>query len=133
MLDLLAVNKSGNTVSVMLGAGDGTFQPSAEYVVGNSPVAVAIADFNGDGHLDLATANSADGTVTVTLGNGDGTFQAAQYYRARLERKPEAVGDLDGDGHPDVVVGSFCGSDVKCGGNGTASVFLSNGKGALKA
>jgi hypothetical protein len=132
MLDLLAVNKSGNTVSVMLGAGDGTFQPSAEYVVGNSPVAVAIADFNGDGHLDLATANSADGTVTVPLGNGDGTFQAAQDYRTHLERKSVAVGDLDGDGHPDVMVASFCGSDLKCGGNGTASVFLSNGKGALK-
>ena len=130
--DLLGVNKSGNTISVMLGAGDGTFQPSSEYVVGNSPVAVAIADFNGDGHLDLATANAADGSVSVPLGNGDGTFQAAQDYRTHLERKSVAVGDLNGDGHPDVVVASFCGSDLKCAGNGTASVFLSNGKGALK-
>jgi hypothetical protein len=130
--DLLAANKSGNTVSVMLGAGDGTFHPSSEYVVGNSPVAIAIADFNGDGHLDLATANAADGTVTMPLGNGDGTFQAAQDYRTHLERKSVAVGDLDGDGRADVVVASFCGSDLKCGGTGTASVFLSNGKGALK-
>ncbi len=130
--DLLAVNKSGNTVSVMLGAGNGSFQPSLDCVVGNSPVAVAIADFNGDGHLDLATANSADGTVTVPLGNGDGTFQAAQDYRTHLERKSVAVGDLNGDGHPDVVVASLCGSDPECAGNGTASVFLSNGKGALK-
>ena len=74
----------------------------------------------------------AYGTVTVPVGNGDGTFQAAQNYRTHLERKSVAVGDLDGDGHPDVVVASFCGSDLKCGGNGTASVFLSNGKGALK-
>ena len=132
MLDLLAVNRSGNTVSVMLGAGDGTFQSSSDYVVGNSPVGVAIADFKGNGHLDLATANSADGSVTVPLGNGDGTFQAAQDYRTHLERKAVAVGDLDGDGHPDVVVASFCGSDLKCDGDGTASVFLSNGKGALK-
>ncbi len=129
--DLLAVNRSGNTVSVMLGAGNGSFQPSADYVVGNSPVAVAIADFNGDGHLDFATANSADGTVTVPLGNGDGTFQAAQDYRTHLERKSVTVGDLNGDGHPDVVVASLCGNDPKCAGNGTASVFLSNGKGAL--
>jgi hypothetical protein len=131
--DLLVANKSGNTVSVMLGVGDGSFHASTEYVVGNSPASIVIADFNGDGHPDFATANSADGTVSTPLGNGDGTFTAAQDYRTHLERKSAAVGDLDGDGHPDLVVASFCGSDLKCTGNGTASVFLSDGKGGLKA
>ena len=133
ILDLLAVNKSGNTISVMLGAGDGSFLPGADYVVGNSPLSVALADFNKDGHLDFATANSGDGTVSLARGNGDGTFQAALDYRTHLEHKSIAVGDLDGDGHPDVVVASFCGNDPKCAANGTASVFLSDGKGGLRA
>ncbi len=80
ILDLAVTNQGvGNTVSVLLGNGDGTFQTQIPYGLdpGSSPNAVAVGDFNGDGKLDLAVANHDNSTVTVLLGNGDGMFTAA--------------------------------------------------------
>src|SRR5687768_10528721 len=52
----LAVADSGGIVRVLLGHGDGTFQPAITSPTGSSPVALAAGDFNGDGNLDLVTA-----------------------------------------------------------------------------
>ena len=46
-----------DTVSVLLGNGDGTFQPQVTYAVGLVPDAIVAGDFNGDGRTDLAVAN----------------------------------------------------------------------------
>jgi hypothetical protein len=70
----------GHTVSILLGNGDGTFQPQTTFQVGNQPFGITAADFNGDGHLDIATANYLDGTASVIFGNGDGSFQAPTTY-----------------------------------------------------
>src|SRR5580704_12068064 len=40
---------TGHTVSILLGNGDGTFQPHIDYATGLQPSAVAAGDFNGDG------------------------------------------------------------------------------------
>ena len=53
-LDLAVVNNVSNDISVLLGNGDGTFQPQVTYAVGLSPSAIVAGDFNGDGRLDLA-------------------------------------------------------------------------------
>src|SRR5206468_994553 len=78
--DLALANYRDNTVSVLLGNGDGTFQPAALYGVGLNPQSVAAGDFNGDGRTDLAVANVGSNTVSVLLGNGNGTFQPAQNF-----------------------------------------------------
>ena len=49
-----------DTVSVLLGNGDGTFQPQVTYAVGNDPIAIVAGDFTGDGRTDLAVANELD-------------------------------------------------------------------------
>src|SRR5262249_52589849 len=72
--DLAVVNQGSNTVSVLLGTGDGTFQPKTDYATGATPRGVAVGDFNGDGKLDVAVADSGANSVSVLLGNGDGTF-----------------------------------------------------------
>ncbi len=46
--------RTSNTVSILLGNGDGTFQSAVNYPAGNDPVAMVAGDFNGDGRLDLA-------------------------------------------------------------------------------
>jgi hypothetical protein len=69
-LDLALANLYSNTVSVLLGNGDGTFKPSVEYVTGLYPASVAVGDFNGDGKLDLAVAAAGGPAVSILLGNG---------------------------------------------------------------
>ncbi len=74
--DLVIANSTSNTVTVLLGNGDGTFveAPGSPFTVGAQPRAVVIADFNGDGQLDFAVANSGDNSISTFFGNGDGTF-----------------------------------------------------------
>src|SRR5207302_291573 len=55
--DLAVANLDSNTVSVLLGNGDGTFRAAPTVVVGQSPFSMAVGDFNGDGKPDLAVAN----------------------------------------------------------------------------
>jgi hypothetical protein len=75
----LAVSFSNNKIAVVSGDGSGGFSADNIHVysVGNTPTAVAIADFNGDGKQDVAVANSQDATVSVLTGNGNGTLNAA--------------------------------------------------------
>ena len=130
--------KSGGSLSVLLGNGDGTLQSAKTYPSGGyMTLAVAIADFNKDGNLDLAVAHQCqdiscqNGAVSVLLGNGNGTFQAAQSFSsAGYETDSVAVADFNGDGNPDLVLASQC-QDSTCQ-NGSVSVLLGNGDGTFK-
>ena len=73
--DIVTANRSDNSVSVLLGNRDGSFQTKETFATGRLPISVAVADVNGDGIPDIVTANYAGADVSVLLGNGDGTFQ----------------------------------------------------------
>ncbi|MFZ0539334.1 MAG: VCBS repeat-containing protein, partial [Candidatus Sulfotelmatobacter sp.] len=118
--DVIAVNEGTangeGSVGVLLGNGDGTFQPPVDYDSGGGfGYSVAVADVNGDGKLDIVVGNgcasgtycSPEGSVGVLLGNGDGTFQPAHSYNsggASLFGSSVALADLRGDGKLDIVV-----------------------------
>lgn len=57
-VDLVSANKGTNSISVLFGNGNGTFQPPTNYATGNQPVYVALGDFNNEGALDIAVANN---------------------------------------------------------------------------
>jgi hypothetical protein len=61
------VNDVSDSVSVLLGNGDGTFKTGVHYVVADIPGSVASGDFNGDGAPDLAVAASGASSVSVLL------------------------------------------------------------------
>ncbi|HXM63383.1 MAG TPA: FG-GAP-like repeat-containing protein [Terriglobales bacterium] len=121
----LPPNCTGSTVSILLGNGDGTFQPHVDYATGNHPSSIAAADFRGDGKLDLAITSTQGDGVVVLLGNGDGTFQAPVGYAASSPQTVTAdclvVADFNGDGKLDLAV---AGSEV--------SVLLGNGNGTFQ-
>jgi sugar lactone lactonase YvrE len=127
--DVAVASSSANTVTILLGKGDGTFAAAAvSPATGSQPVAIVAGDFNGDGKTDLAVANDSDQIVSVTvlLGNGDGTFttsnvgSGAGYGPAAI-----AVGDFNGDGISDLAVTLI--------GNDTVLVLLGNGDGTFTA
>ena len=78
--------------------------PGSPYPVGETPYAVAVGDFNGDGKLDIVTANLSS-TVSVLLGKGGGTFQVQPPIPVGGNPEAVAVGDFNGDGKLDIVVG----------------------------
>jgi len=100
-------NYAANTVSVLLGNGDGTFGPKSDYGTGIGPGAAAIADLNADGEPDLAVANYTAGTVSVLLGNGDGTLGTKGDYGTGIHPYAVAIGDPNEDGRPDLAVANY--------------------------
>jgi hypothetical protein len=94
----------GQSVGVLLNAGDGTFPEGSLYPVHGTPVGVAIGDVAGDESLDVVTANRGSNDISILEGVGDGTFQAQP--RIKVGRTPTAIGsvDLDLDGTTDLVV-----------------------------
>lgn len=119
----LAVNSSTSYgpggLSVMLGNGDGTFQPAVDYTTQVYPFAVQAGDFNRDGKLDLAVVSFEESTVDLFLGNGDGTFQSYVPYATGEGPVQLAVADLNGDHAPDIVTVNVV---------NTVSVLLNTGK-----
>jgi len=132
--------ESGNgTIGVLLGNGDGTFQPVVTYNSGGYLArSVAIGDVNGDGYPDLVVANecqsgpgTCNGEVSVLLGNGNGTFQApVPYSSGGAPTESVAIGDLSGDGIQDVVAINQNGIGVLIGnGDGTFQAPVIYGSG----
>ena len=109
--DVVVANTGDDTISVLLGNGDGTLQPQTAYVVGAGPSSVAIADFNGDGMPDLAVSDSETpikignpGLVSVLLNKGNGTFGNKTDYAAGYNPQSVVAVDLNGDGKPDLAL-----------------------------
>ena len=98
-----AINSNGS-FSALLNNGDGTFTQVQTSVTNTFVLAVAVADFNGDGKLDVAFFSQT--TFGVALGNGDGTFSPATTYPLKSGGYPIsiAVGDFNGDKSPDVAI-----------------------------
>jgi Ca2+-binding RTX toxin-like protein len=87
-----------HTISILMGNGDGTFQPQEVVSVGSNPYDAVVADFNGDGIPDLAVANRSDSTVSVMLGNGNGTFQPAMVVQTGTFDEGIVAADFDRKG-----------------------------------
>lgn len=105
--DIAFGNSFANTISVVLGSGDGTFTEPWIYGAGDNPHAIASGDLNGDGVPDLAVSNEYDYTIGLFLGNGDGSFLSMATTGVGQMPGALAVRDLDEDGSPDLVVGGY--------------------------
>ncbi|HEX2568945.1 MAG TPA: FG-GAP-like repeat-containing protein [Polyangia bacterium] len=98
-----AVVAAGSELLVVLGNGDGTFQPAQRFPAGPI-VDLAIGDLDGDHIPDVAVSTSDPGGVDLLLGNGDGTFQPPVRYPIADSLGDLAIGDLDGDRVPDLAI-----------------------------
>jgi hypothetical protein len=124
--DLAVANAGANTISILLGNGDGTFKSAADLQTGSVPFTVVAGDFNRDGHVDLAVTldNNNGNGINVFLGKGDGTFTlSASNPPTGSEPAGMTVGDYNGDGLLDLAVVNA--------GNATVTILLGNGDGTF--
>jgi hypothetical protein len=104
-LDLAIANADFRVapVGMLLGNGDGTFQPKRSLFGGNFVDAITTADFNGDGILDIATS-SFTSSLRVYAGNGDGTFGPQTAFVGGRFGIFAISADFNSDGLPDILV-----------------------------
>jgi hypothetical protein len=128
-LDLIVASFNTNQIAVLLGNGNGTFQPPVLYTSGsaqNTPTSLTTGDFNHDGNLDVAVANTVDNTISILLGNGSGSL-SPDGSPISVGHDPEAVraGDFNGDGYSDLAVANYS--------DGTVTTLLNNQNGTFAA
>ncbi len=136
--DLLVTNfwqceNCPGSVGVLLGNGDGSFQPAVAYSALSYVSRVKVVDLNKDGRLDLLLTDGGSyggGMMVVLIGYGDGTFAApVPYLTGGLYNSPPIVTDVNGDDKLDLLVAQDC-SYVP---QGCAAVLLGNGDGTFQA
>jgi len=118
----LAIGTS-NGVGIMLGNGDGTFEPISILRKGQGG-SLVVADFNNDGVPDVAGVGantSGQGVVSIYLGDGQGITAAKNTVIGPHGAVAEAVADFNGDGFIDLAVttGGFAGFVTLIKGKGT--------------
>ena len=120
-LDVVAGNTGGNypsccvagegdNISVLYGAGDGTFSAAVEFETGRTIFAAVVADFNGDGLNDIATANYDDQSVSILMGVAGGQSAVDLSWEPSNDGVGSGVAGYriyrDGSGAPIAEVGS---------------------------
>ena len=137
-LDLVVGDYNSDTVYLLLGNGDGSFQAALPISAGDFPVgdhltAMAAGDFNGDGDLDLAVAfgdngGTDPGGIEVLLGNGNGTFPGAPDVLRRGLRQYRRPGRRASSAKTAIL--TWPSRTMACG---TVTVLMGNGDGTFQA
>lgn len=131
--DLVFLCKEGY-VGVLLGKGDGTFQPAAYYPL-TGAASLAAVDLNGDGYLDIVASTSIVGTgpsaINIMLNQGTsapGTLLSPKSYPVTAFGGGIGIGDFNGDGKQDILVNALQGPTD----DWQLAVFYGNGDGTLQ-
>ena len=126
----LAISDYSNSVTVLPGIGNGTFDPGTGYTVNQVPGAIALGDLNGDGRLDIVAACLVDGmsgVISVRLATASGGFGVSRDYGVGSVPTAVKIADLNHDGRPDLVVANYGLFSDYISNGGSVSVLLASG------
>ena len=121
--DLMATNVSSNTLSILIGNGDGTFRDQVQLHVCQEPRSLATGAFNSDPYPDIVLACAGGDQIAVLFGRADGKFDEGPQYPVHRTPVSIASDDVNGDHFADLVVALR---------NDKIKVFLGQGNGEFK-
>ncbi len=101
-VDDLAVGTGGVTNTYAVGGDLEGLSSSAGYASGVNAGVMAIADFDGDGHMDILAGGQT--SLVVFYNQGMGTFWPAATTTVSFSIQSMVTGDFNGDGATDVAV-----------------------------
>jgi FG-GAP-like repeat len=123
--DLCTSAADDANVTILLGAGDGTFSSSQTIALGGEPHGIAVLDVDGDGDPDIVDANVGSNNLALLINNGAGVFGSPTYFDGGVDGEYGlASADMNGDSITDLVVGGRNGEEINTmlgNGNGTFS------------
>lgn len=121
--DLVTTNIASNTLSILIGNGDGTFRDQIQLHVCREPRSLAAGAFNRDAYPDVVLACSGSDQIAILFGRPDGKFEEGPQYP--VHRTPVAVAsdDVNGDDIADIVVALR---------NDKVKIFLGMGEGKFR-
>ena len=103
-LDLISTNAKDNTLTLLYGKGNGSFNSGLTINVALEPTMTAVGDFNRDGVPDIAVNARGEEMFLVFLGKGNRKFRKP--LRTRTGKVPLSIvlGDYNEDGNLDIAV-----------------------------
>src|SRR5262249_44796561 len=126
--DVITADYNSDTLSMLIGKGDGTFFPREILPVGARPYSVAVADLNGDDRPDLIVADSGSHSVSVLMNLGTSgeqvRFEAQRVFSTGRRPFSVAVAKLSANGIPDIVAANAF--------DNTVSVLIGDGNGLFQ-
>ncbi len=121
-LDFILNGQTGNSASVYLGNGDGTFRPPVRYTFSHNVHSLLLHDMDNDGRLDLVVEGDR-GVIEIHKGESDGTFDPNSMGGSASGLDGftgngghlVAIADLNRDGLPDILTSTPIGISVLLG------------------
>ncbi len=106
--DMCVSNANADTISILLGRGDGSFLPQQLLSVGDFPLGIAVLDLEGDGDDDVVTLNQGQGSFNFLINDGLGHFSVSNAVPSGIaDARCLVAADMDLDGMTDLVVGAI--------------------------
>ncbi len=111
IMDFFIGSYSSQTISLMLGDGNGSFTFSDSISVDGFPWMSVAGDLNGDAVPDVITAGFTGRNISVVTASANGMLTSHTSYIAGDAVLAVDLGDIDGDGDLDVVTSNLSSND----------------------
>jgi hypothetical protein len=125
VLQNFAQGNGTSQLAILIGRGDGTFQPAVTYptAFAKSAGPMVVGDFTGNGIDDIIVFSQNEAKAEIFLGKGDGTFQPGTVFAVGENTYAAEAVDLTGNGTLDLITSGT--------NSGALYVQMGNGNGTF--